>query len=170
MYEVYNVSPVTHIAMRIPSANKDEFIEQVMQLNGTIINFTFAESDVTQEYDNAIHTNKLMTDKKANIKEFDDAQQWTNNKTNAKELLYKQRYYWCQADINGQAYEQKIAVAKPHNHPTPLGLSIANAWTKGLQFISFIIIGLVYVWPLILIMAIIILWYKKYRKPVIKAA
>jgi hypothetical protein len=170
MYEVYKITPVTRIAMRIPAANKDEFVEQVMQLNGTIINFTFAENDVTQEYDNAINTNKLMTNKKAGIKEYDDAQQWTNNTTTPKELLHKQKYYWCQADVNGNSYEQKIAMVKPNSYNTPLGLSLTNALARGWQLVGILIVGLAYIWPFILISTIGILIYKRDRKSVIKAA
>ena len=175
---ITNIHPTGMMKVKIPFAQSDRFISEVLAMGGDIDHFLLDENDVTED----IHEKKdlMLLDanlSKANIKQKNG----TNTSMASKESLikrtsdfaklnYQTKHLWFDIHFNGQSFQTQQMTFAPKSVRPPFYVNAFKSLQEGWLGLSFIFVVLLKLWPLFLISFIMlfIIQLKRVKKMDIK--
>jgi Domain of unknown function (DUF4349) len=163
MYKVMEQTTKATLTMRIPIKQADSFVQQIMHMDGTILNLQLNEEDKTADYQIADGVDKYITDKPKQFNKYgvDNA---IENRVQKNEIAYQTKYFWCDVAIHGDAQIIKKAVLKPSAYRTPLYLNAWHAMQEGFYMLGNVLVGILYILPIGLLLFGIVYVVRKSSK------
>jgi hypothetical protein len=170
---IYNVSPMGVLKIKIPRANADEFITYVLQMKGELSSFLLDEEDITED----IEATKDLTNMYAGVKDKKNikiktsiatSEEYIVTKKELKKQTYKSSFLWFDVNLKGNNYIYKEMIANAQTQRSPLWYSFTESVKSGAYFCVDILLGILKIWPAILLIVAVIIISKKYifnRKP-----
>jgi hypothetical protein len=167
-YQIYKVEPIGFMKVKVPVSQTDEFVQYVLSKNGVIEHFSLDEEDVTedlQEKKELIGVEVKTAVKKPTIasKEYNN----NNNeekiirKADFKKLVYKTNFLWFDIALNGDTFIDKKIVASSKKYRTPFYVSALKALDNGWYLFSQLLVGLLHLWPFVLLALLILVVIRK---------
>jgi len=162
---ITNIHPTGMMKVKIPFAQSDRFISEVLAMDGDIDHFLLDENDVTED----IHEKKNLMlldangstvntkNKNASNTSIPSKETLIKRTTDFAKLNYQTKHLWFDIHFNGLSYQTKQMTLAPQSISTPFFIKAYKSLQDGWHGISFIVIALLKLWPLIL-MALIILF------------
>jgi hypothetical protein len=163
MYNVLEQTTKATLTMRIPIHQADSFVQQLLRMNGTIMQLQLNEEDKTADYQIADGVDKYITDKPKQFNKYgvDNAIQ---NRVQKNEIAYQTKYFWCDVVINGDTKMIKQAALKPSAYRTPLYLNAWHAVQEGFYMLGNVFVGMLYILPIGLLLFGIVYLVRKSSK------
>ena len=167
-YQIYKVETVGYMKVKVPVSQTDDFVKYVLSKNGVIEHFSLDEQDVTedlQEKKELVNMDVNTTTKKQTIasNEYDKntKEEKIKLKTDFKKLAYKTNFLWFDIAMNGNTFMDKEIVASSKNYRTPFYVSALKALDNGWYLFSQLLVGLLHLWPFILLTVLVLIVIKK---------
>lgn len=167
-YQIYKVEPIGYLKVKVPVSQTDEFVQYVLSKNGVIEHFSLDEEDVTedlQEKKELVNMDMKTSVKKQTIAsneyENNTQEEKIKRKTDFKKLAYKTNFLWFDIAMNGNTFMDKKIVASSKNYRTPFYVSALKALDNGWYLFSQLLVGLLHLWPFILLSLLILLVIRK---------
>jgi hypothetical protein len=167
MYQIIEQTTKATLTMRLPVQRADSFVQQIMRMNGTILNLQLNEEDKTAGYQIADGIDEYMSDKPKQMNKY-GIENTIANRVEKNEIIYKAKYFWCDIVVNGDATIIKQAALKPNAYRNPLYLNAWHAAKEGLYLLGTILVGLLYVLPMGILIFIAAYLIKKNRFRLLK--
>jgi hypothetical protein len=167
-YQIYKIEPIGFMKVKVPVSQTDEFVNYVLSKNGVIEHFSLNEEDVTEDLQEKKELIGVEA-KTAVIKPNIASDKYNKNnkeekiirKTDFKKLDYKTNFIWFDIALNGESFIDKKIVASSKNYRTPFYVSTLKALDSGWYLFSQLLVGLLHLWPFILLGLLVLLVIKK---------
>ena len=167
-YQIYKIEPIGFMKVKVPVSQTDEFVNYVLSKNGVIEHFSLDEEDVTedlQEKKELVNMDVKTTTKKQTIASNDynktNKEEKIIRKTDFKKLDYKTNFIWFDIALNGESFIEKKIVANSKNYRTPFYVSTLKALDSGWYMFSQLLVGLLHLWPFVLLGLLVLIVIKK---------
>jgi hypothetical protein len=168
-YSIYQTTPEAHLRLKIPKANADSFIHSLLSLHEAKVDYLLLdEDDVTEDWHERkdliapiIPANKHTVALKT--RQYDDERVETmiHRKSLLNKLTYKTQFLWFDVRLTAATQVDKMAVARLPETREPMPFQMAYAFQKGFYSMSWLIIGLITLWPYLIIGLVLYVAYKK---------
>lgn len=167
-YQIYKIEPIGFMKVKVPVSQTDEFVNYVLSKNGVIEHFSLNEEDVTEDLQEKkeligveAETAEIKPTIASNKHEKNNKEEKRIRKTDFKKLDYKTNFIWFDISLNGESFIDKKIVASSKNYRTPFYVSTLNALDSGWYLFSQLLVGLLHLWPFILLGLLVLLVIKK---------
>ena len=165
--------PSSNLSVRIPTAYADSFINYVLNADATISSLKISDEDITENVWEKKQQARIYN-QSAKAKEHKGKAEniaFDNNialnaikaKATAAKLDYQTNYLWFDISMNAQpVLKVKTSVAN-HNYRTPIHIGFANAVRNGWHICEDFLIGIITIWPVLLLLGIAYFLIRKYK-------
>lgn len=167
---IYKLKQTAHLQMRLPVAKADTFVHKLMQMHGTITRLNLDEDDVTYDYDVANGIDAALV--KSSVKQQAEygIDNTIENRVSKKEIAFKSKYFWCEVDIAGAESIVIERDIRPQFYNTPFYLRALEAVKSGLQLFAELLVGILHIWPLVVIVTLVFVYRRRLQIPFGKKA
>ncbi len=171
MVSVEKITPEGHLAVRVPIQSVDTFINYVLNGDVRITSLRITDDDITEDlwekksianvYDGSKKT------KQANARNI----AYNNNtaidairaKADAAKLDYKTKHLWFDIHLNAKPVYNSTTMVAAKTYRTPLHIAFVQAIIKGWHICADIILGIVSIWPMLIIIGLVLYIIRKFR-------
>ena len=167
-YQIYKIEPIGFMKVKVPVSQTDEFVNYVLSKNGVIEHFSLNEEDVTEDLQEKkeligveAETAEIKPTIASNKHEKNKKEEKIIRKTDFKKLDYKTNFIWFDISLNGESFIDKKIVASSKNYRTPFYVSTLNALDSGWYLFSQLLVGLLHLWPFVLLGLLVLIVIKK---------
>ena len=167
-YQIYKIEPIGFMKVKVPVSQTDEFVNYVLSKNGVIEHFSLNEEDVTEDLQEKkeligveAETAEIKPTIASNKHEKNNKEEKIIRKTDFKKLDYKTNFIWFDISLNGESFIDKKIVASSKNYRTPFYVSTLNALDSGWYLFSQLLVGLLHLWPFVLLGLLVLIVIKK---------
>ena len=167
-YQIYKIEPIGFMKVKVPVSQTDEFVNYVLSKNGVIEHFSLNEEDVTEDLQEKkeligveAETAEIKPTIASNKHEKNNKEEKIIRKTDFKKLDYKTNFIWFDISLNGESFIDKKIVASSKNYRTPFYVSTLNALDRGWYLFSQLLVGLLHLWPFVLLGLLVLIVIKK---------
>ncbi len=165
--------PRSSLSVRIPIAYADSFINYILNADATISSLKISDEDVTENIWEKKQRAKIY-DQSAKVKEHkgssknisydnDNAIDAIKSKATAAKLNYETKYLWFDIRLNALPVIKTKTSLTAKNYRTPIHIGLANALIGGWHICENILIGLLTIWPVLLLLGLVLFFVRKYR-------
>lgn len=159
-YNLYRIEPTASIRIKLPVQHTQAFVRFMLQQPGNIQHFVLDEEDVTAQISNEKEIAELLAKQSSNrVSQIDPIMHASASRT----LLYKTQFMWFDVTMQGDTQYMTVPVEAPIAYETPVGVKVWQACLFGWRGFMQMVIGILHLWPLILIGLILYGMIKKRR-------
>jgi hypothetical protein len=177
MVTVEKIVPRSNLSVRIPIAYADSFINYILNADAEIASLKISDEDVTenvweknqvaQVYDNSGTAQKHKGNAKNISYDNNTSIDAIKAKATAAKMNYQTKYLWFDISMNAQPLIKTKTSLAIKNYRTPMHIALANAVITGWHICEDILLGLITIWPVLILLGLVYFLVKKFR---VKAA
>lgn len=170
---VQKISPQGNLSIRVPIVHADSFINYVLQSDAQISSLKITDDDITENlwekkevaevYAGSGKAQRRQGNSESISYDNNTAINAIKAKALAAKMDYKTKYLWFDMTLSATPFYSTTTTIAAKNYRTPMHVSLANAMSSGWYIFADIIVGLVTVWPLLLLLGLGYILFKKYR-------
>ncbi|MBP6455383.1 MAG: DUF4349 domain-containing protein [Chitinophagaceae bacterium] len=169
---VKEIIPSGAMKIRVPKENAEVFISKMLALKGRIENFSFDETDVTEDKEKTMALNKLYNantvDSKKSLKNkrynIELSKEAIEEKISLAKMNHQINHLWFDVSIKANAFTVKENIAFSKETRVPFFVELENSLSGGLRLFEKILFGILHIWPLFLIIGGIVFLVLKLQK------
>ncbi|MBL7766254.1 MAG: hypothetical protein JNJ58_09190 [Chitinophagaceae bacterium] len=178
-YVIRSIHPNGFVKVKVPVESADTFIQYILHQDGRIENFLLDEEDVTEdlrEKKELVQVDDVAgtaAPKKQTLArdayQTDRRETRIHRKADYSKLAYRTKYLWFDIRLEGKKYTDKEMIATAKEAQRPFYVGAVNALGKGWEVFSLFIIGLLHLWPFLLISILALIVFRKKLFPAHKS-
>ncbi len=165
------VYPTGYLKVKVPVAYADTFISNVINMNGQISNFMFDENDVTEDItekkelmlSDVQSSNTSNKPRKIDEKYFDKEtkESYIKRKAEFSKVNFQTKNLWFDIHLKGTSYIDKQLISTAKSYRTPFYVRALKSLDNGWYVFSLFIIGVLQLWPFLILATLIFISIKK---------
>ena len=167
-YVIQEIDPEAYMKIKVPVLMADSFTNCLLSMDAQIDRLLVDEEDVTEEMNekkSLIQVGSLGNNQAVELKEKmyadDKLISQIKEKTSLAKLNYKTRYLWFDVYLHGNTIVEKSKIASIKTLHEPFYVNGIKAIQSGWYGASILIVTLLNVWPLLILIGLVFILYKK---------